>query len=350
LAREAQGTAEALADNEKHLAALKTDLARAKSNDGRNILIGLAALIVLGIVGLWAIGGAIRWVGDRLEGIFASRPQVEEPAASEAPVDAVAPPATVEAVVGDPGLPSGVEAYAPPQPLGPNNKAALVMTGASADSAVVGVLEQNTAANIIGRTTATGSAWFYVQMPDGTYGYIAADGLAALNPASAPPAPVAPALGPREAPGAPPVVRRVPSGGDTASNEKPTGDGAQAIGPPVVLVTPSIVGEYAGTYTCEQGITGMRLTFRAQQGNAYEATFDFFPIRQNPTVPAGRAIFRGNLDPNSRQLTLTGERWLHRPPGYSFIELQGRFDRSFQQFSGSIPTAGCSTFTTTRQN
>ncbi len=329
LANEAGATAQALSACEAQIKELTAALALAKKNDWRKRVAGMAFAAGLALVALWGISNSVSWVGDRVQALLAGGSQNSSPAAFAAE------------------LPYGVEPFTPIEMLTPNVESVRVRAGPSTQSEVVGTLAQGDGPSILGQAFGEDRTWYYLALPDGVRGFVAAELLSA--PGAAP----APELA---APGATPVdpaAEWTPLPGqdsDIEAGGKPTAQPFGAIQPQPLAAAPPIVGVYVGTYTCSQGVTGLRLTIRSIGASAYEATFDFYPTRENPGVPSGSAVFSGAYAEASRTLRLDGQRWVQRPGGYNLITLDGRFDPSFQQYSGSIPSGGCSSFSTYRQN
>lgn len=74
-----------------------------------------------------------------------------------------------------------------------------------------------------------------------------------------------------------------------------------------------VTGQWKGTYTCGQGLTGFNLDISDEGGGAVSAVFSFGPVESNPGVPNGSYSMTGRLDPQS--LTLTPKAWIEKPWG-----------------------------------
>jgi hypothetical protein len=108
-----------------------------------------------------------------------------------------------------------------------------------------------------------------------------------------------------------------------------------------------VSGQWKGTYTCGQGLTGFNLDISDEGGGAVSAVFSFGPVESNPGVPNGSYSMTGRRDP--RSLTLTPNAWIEKPPGYVMVglvaELQGKDP---DVLSGTVTNSACTTFRVTR--
>lgn len=113
----------------------------------------------------------------------------------------------------------------------------------------------------------------------------------------------------------------------------------------------SIIGSWAGTYTCLQGLTGVSLTITDDANGRAEALFHFFAVPANPGVPTGCFTQSGTYDARTRQLVLHGGRWLLQPDGYLTVGFSGRMDRAGSSMTGKVlGPRGCTTFRLARQD
>jgi serine/threonine protein kinase len=116
---------------------------------------------------------------------------------------------------------------------------------------------------------------------------------------------------------------------------------------PTVPATPTVVGVWTGTYTCNQGLTGMRLTITSSGGDTLRATFDFYAVASNPGVPNGSWVMTGNYSA-SGGLILIPDYWIDQPFGYTMIGLSGP-SPSGNSIHGTIQGGqDCTTFSATR--
>lgn len=108
--------------------------------------------------------------------------------------------------------------------------------------------------------------------------------------------------------------------------------------------TGSVIGEWVGTYTCSQGLTGITLTIAEATPTSTQALFHFYADPRNPKVPTGCFTMTGSYDPASGRLDLKQERWLLRPGGYSMVGFAGAVDAAGSAFTGRVTRAGCGEF------
>lgn len=112
-----------------------------------------------------------------------------------------------------------------------------------------------------------------------------------------------------------------------------------------------LLGLWEGTYTCTQGLTGMRLRIRRSSDNGLEAVFRFFAHPSNPGVPSGAYLMKGTYTDDG-VLRLQGERWIRRPANYLMVDLVARIPVNRpSRISGTIESDGssCTTFSVTRR-
>lgn len=121
------------------------------------------------------------------------------------------------------------------------------------------------------------------------------------------------------------------------------GGGAVAAAPAAA----SVRGTWEGTYTCAQGETGLRLTIGGSSDGALDATFAFYPVASNPTVPPGSFAMTG--DYSAGQLQLHADHWIDQPNGYTMVDLSGRVV-SADAIDGSVlaQVGQCDTFSVRR--
>ena len=108
-----------------------------------------------------------------------------------------------------------------------------------------------------------------------------------------------------------------------------------------------MTGQWKGTYTCGQGLTGFNLDISAEGGGAVSAVFSFGPVEINPGVPNGSYSMTGRL--GSRSLTLTPKAWIARPSGYVMVGLVADLPGEDPGvLSGTVTNSACTTFRVTR--
>ena len=106
------------------------------------------------------------------------------------------------------------------------------------------------------------------------------------------------------------------------------------------------LGVWNGTYTCSQGLTGMRLTISGSGGDAVKATVEFYPVASNPGVPSGSYALTGNYSASSG-LVLIPDHWINEPSGYEMVGFSGP-PPDGNSMHGTIQSTGCTTFSVTR--
>jgi hypothetical protein len=108
-------------------------------------------------------------------------------------------------------------------------------------------------------------------------------------------------------------------------------------------------GEWIGTYTCSQGLTGLTLTLTGHASGAVDAIFSFYAVPENPGVPSGSSHKRGVYQIGGG-LNLAPFEWIDQPPGYVMTELDGHVSPDLTTYSGTfVDRPTCTTFHVTRQ-
>jgi eukaryotic-like serine/threonine-protein kinase len=109
----------------------------------------------------------------------------------------------------------------------------------------------------------------------------------------------------------------------------------------------TLAGTWTGTYTCSQGLTGLRLVIKTTPDSRLTATFNFYPVPANPGVPSGSYTMTGTSSAGGVQLT--HGHWIHEPSGYEMVDLSGPAPRNGGTLlSGTVTTSGCTTFSLTK--
>ncbi len=125
------------------------------------------------------------------------------------------------------------------------------------------------------------------------------------------------------------------------------------LAPPVWAqeASPALTGNWQGTYVCAQGKTGLTLTIDRQDGRAFSGVFQFYPVRDNITVPEGCFTVWGRIG-SGGAIDIVGNTWIKRPAGYITVDLHGRIGQGGSTISGTVATPGhgklCSRFELTR--
>ncbi|TQS45819.1 hypothetical protein [Cryptosporangium phraense] len=113
---------------------------------------------------------------------------------------------------------------------------------------------------------------------------------------------------------------------------------------PSAAAQQGVAGVWKGTYTCNQGETGLTLTIEGQD-SALEATFEFYATSTNTDVPSGSYSMAGNVTGGT--MRLIGTAWINQPDGYGMVNLTST-SISATTITGTVEFSGCSTFTLTR--
>jgi hypothetical protein len=102
-------------------------------------------------------------------------------------------------------------------------------------------------------------------------------------------------------------------------------------------------GTWTGAYYCSQGETGVRLIMQASSDGQINATFNFYPLPDNPDAPSGSFAMTGSY--SAEEVVLTPDYWISEPPGYEMVGLASILAPGNQNIlEGQITTSGCTTF------
>jgi hypothetical protein len=103
----------------------------------------------------------------------------------------------------------------------------------------------------------------------------------------------------------------------------------------------TLSGAWTGSYTCNQGKTGLVLAFAGTNSDLF-AAFSFYALPENPTAKSGEYIMRGTYANGT--LSLHGDHWIKQPTGYQMVDLRSTNVTS-KQITGTVVFTDCSTFT-----
>ena len=104
-------------------------------------------------------------------------------------------------------------------------------------------------------------------------------------------------------------------------------------------------GEWAGSYTCYQGLTALTLTIE-RDGDRWSGIFAFGPDKANKGVPRGS--YQLNLREIDGRFDMQPGAWMEQPEGYVAVALQGTMSADLHTLSGEVDFEGCETFETRR--
>jgi hypothetical protein len=110
-----------------------------------------------------------------------------------------------------------------------------------------------------------------------------------------------------------------------------------------------VSGQWVGTYTCSQGITGVTVDID-QIGNKVIADFSLYPVPENPNVPRGMARYEGDFNSISRRMRFSRGTWINEPASsWTAFPFQGQFDETLEDFSGEMDGYRCTTINLKRK-
>ena len=109
---------------------------------------------------------------------------------------------------------------------------------------------------------------------------------------------------------------------------------------------PAVDGVWSGTYTCNQGLTGMKMTITGSSDNNLQATVDFYAVSSNPDVPNGSYVMTGDYS-SSGGLVLTPDHWIDQPPGYQMVGFSSP-GPSGGSMQGTVQYDGCTAFSVSK--
>ncbi len=108
----------------------------------------------------------------------------------------------------------------------------------------------------------------------------------------------------------------------------------------------AVAGVWTGTYTCNQGLSGVRLTIAASGAGAVHALASFYPVAGNPDTASGSYEMSGSYSADAG-LILTPAYWISEPPGYVMVSLSAPSPRG-NSMQGTVEGPNCTTFSVTR--
>ncbi|MDD3287721.1 MAG: hypothetical protein PHX43_01765 [Alphaproteobacteria bacterium] len=114
---------------------------------------------------------------------------------------------------------------------------------------------------------------------------------------------------------------------------------------PAVHVMQSPLGDWVGSYSCEQGATGGKLSIKSIKGDRFDGVFRFYPTANNPYVPSGSYKVSGEYDSDAQRILINPGKWIQRPANYFNTVMVGSFDAAANTFSGYFQgITGCTSF------
>ena len=111
----------------------------------------------------------------------------------------------------------------------------------------------------------------------------------------------------------------------------------------------TISGQWIGTYTCSQGVTGVTVALD-QTGNKVVADFFLYPIPENPNVPRGMSRYVGDFNSTSRRTNFPEGTWINKPGScWRAFGFHGEFDENLEAFFGTMEHYSCKVINLTRK-
>jgi hypothetical protein len=108
----------------------------------------------------------------------------------------------------------------------------------------------------------------------------------------------------------------------------------------------AVIGTWTGTYYCNQGLTGMRMTITSAGGDEVRALIDFYAVPSNPGVSSGSAEETGNYTATTG-LVLIPDYWINQPFGYVMVGLSAPPPNG-NSMHGIVQGENCTTFSASR--
>jgi hypothetical protein len=111
---------------------------------------------------------------------------------------------------------------------------------------------------------------------------------------------------------------------------------------------PAVVGAWKGTYICNQGLIGLRLTITDTGGDTLRAEFQYLPVASNPGIQGGQYMMTGSYSP-AKGMVLVPDYWTVKPIGVGaeMVGLSGP-SPSGDSMHGTVQGVNCTTFSVTR--
>jgi hypothetical protein len=102
-------------------------------------------------------------------------------------------------------------------------------------------------------------------------------------------------------------------------------------------------GSWHGIYVCAQGVTGLTLSIKPSGLRNVSATFSFYAVPHNPSVPSGEFAMVGRLE-HTGHLDLHATAWRMQPRNYLTVDLDGDYDPMSGEYRGHVHGPGCGLF------
>ncbi len=104
---------------------------------------------------------------------------------------------------------------------------------------------------------------------------------------------------------------------------------------------------WSGTYTCNQGLTGVTLSIDLDDIDA-SAVFEFSAVPSNPSVPTGSSRMKGTITQTAAgaSVDLVPDGWISQPPGWFLVGVNATSDGV--EMHGTINASTCGAIDLTR--
>lgn len=109
----------------------------------------------------------------------------------------------------------------------------------------------------------------------------------------------------------------------------------------------ALSGNWAGTYVCAQGSTGLNLRLRPAAEGGVEGVLHFHPLASNPRAAEGCYEVAAPRPAKGEAVTIAAGRWLLRPDGYVTVDLVAELDEDDTLY-GHVEGPGCTLFSARR--
>ena len=109
----------------------------------------------------------------------------------------------------------------------------------------------------------------------------------------------------------------------------------------------ALTGTWTGTYTCSQGLTGVRLVLQANKNGTLTGTGYFYAVPANPGVPSGSYTVTGSW--SGTKTNVNAGHWLKQPAGWELENFTAGPPVNGHLSGKVVPASACTTFTVTKE-
>jgi serine/threonine protein kinase len=104
-------------------------------------------------------------------------------------------------------------------------------------------------------------------------------------------------------------------------------------------------GTWSGTYTCQQGLTGVTLQIVASSSQNVGALLQF----SVPNSPSGAYFMRGVFNPANNAISMSFTKWKYQPAGYAAANITGTVNFASNELRGTVLLPGCAALSMRKQ-